>query len=188
MVSVSIFAFMTTFLLAKYGNFNQSIFLTNLAYDVAIAVRSAQAYGLNVRDQAGTGGGEFGISYGVYLEADSTGSSAGSKKFILFSEPKDDTKTYTTGGNSSDTEIQRFDIKRNMFVSEIRLSNNCSGGVTSVSNVSVVFTRPDPSASIKSGSNVYNCAQIVLQSPDETKMSVIVRKTGQISVENVAVQ
>jgi prepilin-type N-terminal cleavage/methylation domain-containing protein len=48
-VSVAIFAFMTAFLVARYGTFNQGVLLTNLAYDVALTIRNAQSYGLNVK-------------------------------------------------------------------------------------------------------------------------------------------
>src|SRR6185369_4435025 len=49
LISVAIFVYMTGLLVAKYGNFNQSVLLTDLAYDVALTIRTAQTYGLSVK-------------------------------------------------------------------------------------------------------------------------------------------
>ena len=69
-VSIGIFAFMTAFLVAKYGTFNQSVLLTNLAYDTAITIRNAQASALNVQGAASTTGVSslsFTNAYGVHF-------------------------------------------------------------------------------------------------------------------------
>jgi prepilin-type N-terminal cleavage/methylation domain-containing protein len=41
MVTVGIFTIISGLLLARYSNFNQGIILTNLAYDIALTIRSA---------------------------------------------------------------------------------------------------------------------------------------------------
>ena len=51
-VSVAIFVFMTALVVAKYGNFNQSVLMTDLAYDIALTLRTAQTYGVSVQGQA----------------------------------------------------------------------------------------------------------------------------------------
>src|SRR3989338_7579467 len=50
LVTLSLFVVLTTIVLFSQSKFNGSILLTNLAYDVAITVRQAQTYGVNVRE------------------------------------------------------------------------------------------------------------------------------------------
>ena len=48
-VTVAIFIFMTALVVANYGSFNDGTLLTSMSYDVALALRDAQSYGLNVQ-------------------------------------------------------------------------------------------------------------------------------------------
>ena len=84
-ITIAIFAAMTTYLLAKYGKFNQSLLLTNLAYDVALTIRTAQSFGLNVK--AVTTNAEyvtpsFDFPYGAHFDSRSTKN----KSFIFFAD------------------------------------------------------------------------------------------------------
>ena len=53
MVSVGIFALITTLIMVSGRSFGGSVLLTNLAYDVALSVRRAQTFGINVRADQG---------------------------------------------------------------------------------------------------------------------------------------
>ena len=48
-MTVAIFIFMTALVVANYGSFNDGTLLTSMSYDVALALRGAQSYGLNVK-------------------------------------------------------------------------------------------------------------------------------------------
>ena len=171
-VSIGIFALMTTLLLAKYGTFNQGIILTNLAYDVALTVRNAQSYGLNVKSAPTAGenfSSDFNYSYGVHF-------SSNSNTFTFFKDA--DNYLYD---NPTLEKISDSVMKRNSKISAL-----CVGTVTACSSVStldVVFKRPNPDAIINGvSSNSY--AEITLQGSDGSIRKVVVRSTGQIAVQN----
>ena len=69
-ISVAIFVFMTALMIAKYSNFDQSVLLTDVAYDTALTIRTAQAYGTSVKG-AGTTVVSFQNAYGVHFDTGS---------------------------------------------------------------------------------------------------------------------
>ena len=75
-VTVTIFVFMTALIIVRYGAYNQGTMMTNLAYDVALAVRTAQTYGVSVKVSSPTGQ-DFSAAYGVEFQT-------GQNSFILF--------------------------------------------------------------------------------------------------------
>ena len=73
---------MTSLLVAKYGNFNKSVLLTNAVYSTALAIRTAQNYGLSVKGAGASArcgsGDSFQCAYGVAFSTTDSG------KFALF--------------------------------------------------------------------------------------------------------
>ena len=187
-VSLGIFAIMTALVVAKYGNFNQTVLFTNLAYDTALVIRTAQTYGLSVRRE-GTGIGDFQHAYGVQVTTRSSGSE--NKEIILYSD-SNDSKKY----EPSDTVVSRYNIKRGAYISETCTltsgTETCwesSGPSASVNhNVNITFKRPDPNAVIYRGGNTTvpsaSRLRIELTGTDGSTRNVIVMSNGQISVEN----
>ena len=179
LVSIAIFALMTALLVAKYGNFNQSILLNNLAYDIALNIRSAQSYGLNVRGVASSGGNpsEFKYPFGVRFINNNN-------NFILFADIDAD-GFYDTG----ETILSTVTIKSVASIDSLCVTNNnsCSGTVNSLN---ITFKRPDPNAIIRgnSDSNNMGMAEIVIKSTDGSKKKIVIRSNGQIGVENVISQ
>src|ERR1035437_7192675 len=80
MVTVGIFLFMTALVVAKYGSFNDGTLLTSMSYDVALALRSAQSYGLNVQGYNGTN--SFNYPYGMHFNS----SADYNNQMILFAD------------------------------------------------------------------------------------------------------
>lgn len=180
-VSIGIFALMTGVLLSKYGNFNNSVILTNLAYDVAITIRTAQSYGIDVKGISNPNNGgqiEYNNAYGVYFDRSSTDKS---KQMIFFVDFNDNGK-YTSGIGE---EINTYVLKRGMYISSL-----CAGGSsvdcsTNRTKLNILFKRPDPKAIINNDENCpIDCSygRIELTSADGSKKYVEVRSTGQISV------
>ncbi len=170
MVSVSIFAMMTALLVTKYGNFNQSVLLTNLAYDIALTIRTAQTYGLSVQGNKVTGSPiTFQNAYGVYFTTDS----GQDQKVIFFADRNND------GKYSSDESISTYYIKRGA-----KISNICADTQCGALYASVTFLRPSPDAKI---CILTSCdlpyLKIVVQATDGGTRNIIIRKTGQVSVE-----
>lgn len=192
-VALTIFGIMSALVLSKYGSFNQDVILTNLAYDVALNIRNAQSYGLNVksavRDQNAFDVSDnplySGGAYGVHFDM------ANPTKFILFiDKPLFGTITGIYQ-NSSNSDLSVTNIQKRSFISNICVSKgtSCSSGVGNIVDhvqvLDITFRRPDPNAIIKIGgaSNVtYNSAEITLQAIDGTTKKVLVNSTGQISV------
>ena len=189
LVSISIFAFMTALLVVKYGNFNNGVLITNLAYDVALTIRQAQSFGLNVKQADnsktcigtfGASGDAFQCSYGAHFET------ADSSHFKLFLDDYLVNSVYDCVGTSCSTGgdyiINSYAIKRGATVSRLCVTTG-TGSCNDVSSLDIVFQRPNPDAIIN-GSTVNTYAQIELRATDGTLKHVVVRKTGQISIEN----
>jgi len=177
-VSIGIFAFMTALLLAKYGNFNQGVLLNNLAYDIALTIRNAQSYGLNVKS-ASRSSNEFLYPYGVYFDT-STGKDT---SFIFFTDRNSD-GLYTESSNpaTKDLIISKTSITRGSKISTIYRDNNTNNSLTSLN---ITFKRPDPNAIIKANGatgTLYPNAQIRVMAIDGTYRDINVSSVGQISV------
>ena len=189
MISVGIFAFMTAFLLAKYGKFDQSLLLTNLAYDVALNIRTAQSYGISVKNaDAENTADNFNSSFGIYFNSSAVPTPYNNnKQFIFFADTcVNAIYDYVSSSGCVDVQIKPpLKIKRNSFI-----KSTCAGSDVStcldLNPLSITFKRPDPNAIIKTQtSNItdYAYAEIVLQSSDGSTKKVIIRKTGQIEVK-----
>lgn len=191
MVSLAIFAFMTAFLVAKYSNFNQGILLTNLAYDVALTLRNAQSYGLNVKSKPEGGASystNFDYPYGVHFDKRDTKEGTNepvlsNTQMIFFADL--DYAAY--GGkvlSPSDSIISTYNIKGGSHVSDVCVGtseNSCD----SMRVLDISFMRPNPNAIITADSQniTYPYAMITVQSSSGLTKKIVVRSTGQISVK-----
>jgi len=171
-VSIGIFAFMTALLLAKYGNFNQGVLLNNLAYDIALTIRNAQSYGLNVRS-ATRSSNDFLNPYGVHFDK----TAGNNNKFIFFT----DINKNGIYNASTDKVIATTTITRGSVIKELSTSEP----ITNPNTLTITFQRPDPNAIIKVNGdpNVrHSEAQIRVEASDGTYRMIQVSSVGQISV------
>ena len=183
-ITVAIFAFMTTFLISKYGTMNQSILLTNLAYDVALTIRNAQSYGINVKSAPTADANyseNFNRSYGVNFSSLNTGDPSLRTVFTFFQELNPN-GVY----DGSSERISQYTIKRGSIVSKVCVGNSPSTCEVVSQTLNITFQRPNPDAIITSGSNgvLYPYAEIWLQATDGSVKKVVVRSTGQITITN----
>lgn len=181
LVSLAIFGLMTALMVAKYGTFNQSVLLTNMAYDVALTIRTAQTYGLSVKS-TNNNLASYSSAYGVKI-GNVTGSCAnnnayGPTTFLMYA----DTDT-TVGCSSSDLLVSAYALKRGAEVSRVcvRSTGSCTLG-SGVLDIS--FKRPDPRAIICLGNNCTGntYAEIEIKATDGGIRKVSIRSNGQISV------
>jgi len=181
-VSIAIFAMMTALLVAKYSTFNQSVLLTNLAYDVALTVRTAQTYGLSIRAANDTDDA-FKYAYGVDF------STANNKEMILFGTQDD--LTFNGEYLPHDFIVSRYSIKRGASIKSVCVKSTSSGACELNDHVNITFKRPDPSANICAydespgfivcdPSFIY--ADVVLLGSDGSERTVKIRNNGQVSV------
>ena len=182
----------TTVILANQSQFNSTIFLSDLAYDVALTIRQAQVFGLTVKEFAGPPT-SFDIGYGVFFdEGDASG-------YTFFSD-KDRDHQYIPG---NDTTIQDFSFTQRNRLNLIDRFCATPPGVGAVevcaypiagdsrtdeiSELNIVFDRPDPDAIIRDENNVieYGSARIVIISARTgAERQILIESTGQISVQN----
>ena len=196
LVSISIFAFMTAFLVSKYGTFNQSVLLTNLAYDTALTVRSAQTFGLNVQGTATSSPSILGFNYAYGVHFDP----AKPTQFILFVDLCGTNKfeTGTTCSNNAlltlgaTAEIQStYSFRQGFTIKSVCAGagsgNNCTAIVGPYA-LDILFKRPNPDAIIQNtttgATNPGQYAKVVMTATDGSMKAIVVQSTGQIAVTN----
>jgi prepilin-type N-terminal cleavage/methylation domain-containing protein len=180
LVTLTIFSIMTGIVLANQSNFNNTIFLSNLAHDVALTLRQAQTYGINVKESSLNVFSSYGVSFSI----------TSNKNFILFADSSP-LGSYDGGFDSCPSSapecVDRYSIKRGNYIKSI-----CAGPSESecdsnnAATLNILFQRPDSDAHIRSSkysTSDQSFAKIVVASENGNTKSIIVRNTGQIYVE-----
>ncbi len=180
-VSIAIFALMTALLLAKYGTFNDGVLMTNLAYDVALTIRNAQSYSLNVKSAPSGGANysdQFNYGYGVHFDI------VNNKQIIFFVDTDGD-QEYDSGEQISVYNLKRGSILRAICVGP----TSCSGPATYSLDVS--FKRPNPDAILFARDTASHAvisgvgyAIIEFNSSNGTRKRIRLNSGGQINVIN----
>jgi prepilin-type N-terminal cleavage/methylation domain-containing protein len=189
LVSIGIFTLITTTSVFGYSDFNSSVLLTNLAYDVALSVRQAQFYGITVK-QSSDPLVNFDSGYGVHFTRDAT-------SYTLFEDGRGGgtlNHQYETALDPADDEaIETYSIQKGNFIS--RLCAKGSGSINcGLTSLDLSFMRPNPETYVALSENanpsVFDPAQtlsiICVASPKGTVRKVTVESTGQISVSTDA--
>jgi prepilin-type N-terminal cleavage/methylation domain-containing protein len=173
MVVVAVMAIMTGILVSNRRGFNQSILLTNLAYDVAISIREAQVSGISVKGFTETLNSvtstSFDRGYGIHFHEDSVGSTI--IRYAVFvdgsnGQPTDKRLERTTRNPpdaGDETIIKPFVLGGGYWFSfcghlrtqaqstqydvcsDFQASNSVIPN-TSIEELNITFSRPDPDA------------------------------------------
>lgn len=178
LVVISIFSIISLVILANHSQFQSTVLLESLAYDIGLSVRQAQVYGLSVRRS--TGADEFQSGYGVHFDSDVP------TQYLFFADVNNDKRyvqgvdqiveTYTLGRGHT---VKRFCAETAAGISD------CSDSGIPVQDLDVTFFRPEPDANfMTSAGSVYSRAQIVVSSASGSTRTVTIASTGQISVTN----
>jgi len=175
-VSISIFAMMTALVVAKYGTFNQSVLLTNLAYDMALTIRTAQTYGVSVRQEGGGFKYPYGVNFNLSVPTQS--------QFIFFADV-DSSGSY----NGEDILLNTYTLKRGATIKDVCIGTGPSDCPLHPQSIplNITYTRPDPDARIchvSCETTLPQYARITIKGTDGSTRAVVVRKNGQISVED----
>ena len=195
-VTVGIFVFMTALVVAKYGSFNDGTLLTSMAYDVALTLRSAQSYGLNV--QSYNSQNLFNYPYGMHF----TSASPNNTQMIFFADsyPVGSPNmicdngiggTCTSNQTIGDSIITTYTLARGGDVKSLCVTNSppipstpCSSLVVATS-LDITFKRPDPNAIIMANGTKYAYAEIKVENAAKNSTrTIVVRGTGEIAVQN----
>lgn len=173
---LAIFSVITAVVIFNYNKFRSDTILTNMAYEIALSIREAQIYGVSVRG-GGSGTEPFQKAYGVHLEENSG-------QYFLFVDGDSngvlDGSCPTPAGN--DTCVTPYTMQRKVIVTNIaaKVGASCT---SSISDIDVVFKRPNPEPTIRTGGDSFNQTEITIQSPEQgTKRYINVYANGQIAV------
>ncbi len=184
MVVIGIFIIFSGMMLTRYSGLKSSVSIETLSQDIAISVRKAQLYSVGVKETDSTLGKVFPPGYGVSFSPISSGNV---KSYFIFADMNGD-KTYTdvSGGtlcgiaslDSSNECLETITISSDDFVKEIyAVGSICN------SNLDIVFSRPNLSASIKCGSTQVSQAKIKISNTEGQVKSIVVPTAGNIYVE-----
>jgi type II secretory pathway pseudopilin PulG len=166
----AIFVTITSVVMVRFSLFNNRILTTNLIYDIALSIREAQTFGLNVRGFDSGSGVVFDTGYGVHFDISSNSS------YIFFAD---------INKNKKFEPIEAIDILSLGGGHTInRLCGNVSCSDTgAINSLDVVFVRPDPDANISTDASTgYQTGSIRIVSPQGVEREVKIFLTGQIAI------
>ena len=186
LVTISMFVVITGVVLVNSNSFDNSVLLRNFTYDVALTIKQAQTYGVNVNEDSK---GEFTNAYGVYFDMIESPTN-----FVIFSDfPLDlegnsnRTDSVTTCNIDSEC-IKKYSMNKGTHIKNICVSDKGEECNKDVSKLSIIFARPSLEAKMYSFDNdiasaPYKYVKITLQSGDGATSSVIITSVGQIYVK-----
>jgi prepilin-type N-terminal cleavage/methylation domain-containing protein len=198
LVVLAIIGVIMTIVFSSQSVFNKTLILSNTAYDISLALRDAESYGIGSR----ASGIMTNAGYGAHFQNSSP------RSFIVFADtdPPINTSSCSTPdckpGNGiytgSDTLVQTYMLGNGVVVNNFcaLLSNGWScenptgsygGGLTALD---IVFARPNPNASIsvKNSSSYYaaSAACIAINSPQGGARFISIAASGEITASAVS--
>lgn len=174
MVVMSMMLILSSLILSKNNDFKAHLLLRSLAYEVALAVRQAQVYGLGIREFKGLTD-PFQIGYGVHFETSSP------TTFLLFVDVDSNRQFALADG---DRIVQTYKLSNGNTISGL-----CKGGDVNVgcgpTTLDIVYERPEPEAYIN-GNQSGSTGTIQIRSLQGEVWCVAAWITGQITVQRCA--
>ena len=175
---MSIMFIVSGLLLVRQSKFDSSTILRSLAYSVGLSVRQAQVYGISV---ARFGSNIYSAGYGVHFDVTSP------TTYTFFADAVSANGLYDT-----DELVKTSTIQSGYRIVALCTSQSATEDCTRT-KLDIVFKRPDPDAWIAANAVscifapavCYESARIIVQSPRDDQMSVVVDVNGQISVRKV---
>ncbi len=191
-VVVGIFSLIMAVALWNQKELSNNILITNLSYEIALAVRETQSYGIGVRTNvANPTSADFRKPFGFHVDLDNP------KRWVLFQDKDEDSEfdvgeiyAIYTFQNQNGNEITALCLNHPVSVPCRRDPALGSSFIT----LNILFKRPNPEAFFKgdkglgSGETAFpGPAYIVVNTPGRNNCrAIIVETTGQIRVESAA--
>jgi len=186
LVTVSIFAIISASLIFNYNTYAGRVGLGNVANQLALDIREAQAFAMGVRS---TAGGQY-PSYGIRFARGNP------YEYLVFADLNKN-KVYDLGGtcgeaNSECVKVaempQQMKIKSLCGMSSPTSSSaDCPGPLSTSQYFDVLFTRPDPEAGITGSPSgtprAFQTAEITLTTVKGYTKKVTIAETGQVIVK-----
>lgn len=212
LAAVALFTIAASMILVTYSRVGEQLFVTALAYEVALSFREAQSYGVSVRAFQGGGAETFDAAYGLHFE------NSVPEEFVFFADANalgeqlrydgvhDESGCVSSLGSecaglvrlTRGNRILKFcgvlpgDGGRDAPDEQKREECNTASTPPSdpsptIAFLDVLFLRPNPDAVIRTdisgGSERYTAARVYLASPRGDRRVVEAVNTGQISIK-----
>ena len=185
MVSTAIIVTLGSVVLYNYGTFNDNLALSSAGQEMAIAIRQAQIYALNVKESK-TSSGQFSYAYGIYFHPTNNPTD-----YYIFIDSNGD-KIYTVGngcGGAVTECIEHIALRDGVVISAFGANSGC-GSLNPARHLDITFLRPSTDADINffrnNGTIVCGSNQngtITLTSLKGKNLVITVENTGQIYVQ-----
>ena len=191
LISIAIISVILATVILRQSAYTDVITLSNLADEIGSTISQTQAYGIGVKEFT-PGSSEFSASYGLTVSILSSGSNTA---FLTFADRNgnnyyDGNWSCPVGGVSEC--INKVNISLGNYIDAlcwVKISgpDQCNNP----KRIDISFTRPSTEAQLvlfNSAGQVFvpddmKGVRIVLKSPAGTSRSVVVYKTGQISIQ-----
>ena len=175
-VVMGIMVTISAIVLVGFGTLNDTIAVNRSARDLAVSLRRAQNMSLAVRGIPAIGG-EVPPAVGIQL-------TKGGSSYLVFADraASQDRKYMSSSGEG----IETIRFERNVFVD--RFLDASGGSFTPAGNVlHVLYSSPEADPRMTDGDGNGNASwakvEIVVRSPGGREKKVIVRESGQISIQ-----
>lgn len=190
-VVVSIMSLLFTTVIYNYSTFNDNLAVSSAAQEMAVAIRQAQTFGLNVRESS-VSSGRFDYAYGIYFDPQNN-----SGDYYVFVDRTDvpfgngSSRNYKydagSGCGSVSTEcVERFTLRNGVTITGVCDLSSCYN----TKKLGVSFLRPNPDALIYffnsddvQYSGPVQTAKIQITSPKGKISYVTIENTGQVLIE-----
>ena len=190
-ISIGIVSIILAVVVSNQATYIDGVILSNLADEIGLTISQAQAYGIGVKEFS-PGSSDFTASYGLTLSLLGSGSASAYLSFADRNGNKfyDGNWSCPTGGISEC--LNKVNISRGNYIDSVCVVRTSGADQCNTARrVDVSFLRPDTEAQLIFFNNIgqiFNPSnmkgvKIVLKSPGGSTRSVIVYKTGQVSVQ-----
>ena len=205
-VSIAIFTIITSVVIFNNSEFNSNVLVTNLSYEVALAIRQAQTYGLSVKNGAD-------YPFGVYFDLSGNPDDlTNGKSFLIFGDVNGDGVFYDQGAYSgactgehvvdgdsaSDTCEERLSLRGNVSIEEFCINSGTGADVCRTASdggwASILFKRPNPVANIYAGDygdllcNPSTCSDDLLRPYRQQSISISISSTKTPRAKTILVE
>lgn len=201
MVAVGVFTIVTIVVLLRFDTFTNSVVVTSEAYGIALNIRQAQSYGINVR---GTAYNDFTRPFGVYINK-----GGNDRLYILYEDIRLGTSgTYSYNEETKEIEVDGYTsaspnnpcgtagneecVEKRITRNQTRVYDICikeMGSNTTTCGIDIInimFVRPSPRAIMfeTDAGTLLQEVQVIVAStdPDKGRARITITWTGQISV------
>lgn len=190
LVVVAIMTVVMSIVITGQNSFNNSLVVSNTAYDVALAIRSTETFGLGSRVVSGVANVGYGVDFNsstpavftIFADTDTAPgeSNCHTPQSGVVNAP--DTQPGDCVYDASDSKVAAYTLGNGVTVTRLCGFSN-SAWNCNLSSLDIVFARPNPTPFMRAnGSSVteYSQACITLTSPQGGTRFLRVLSSGQI--------